>query len=231
MIEKLYGSADEAVADVPDGATVMFGGFVAAGSPDSLILALVRRGARNLTVIANNCGFGDYVDKLAESGQMRKLVASFPVRASTTNVSAFERGFRAGTIELELVPQGTFAERIRAGGCGIGAFFTPTGAGTVVAEGKETRLLNGREQILEYPLLADFAFVRAQTADRFGNLVYRGASRNFNPLMAMAAGVTVAEVDEIVEIGALDPNHVHTPGVFVKRIVRKEVQREGVPRP
>jgi 3-oxoacid CoA-transferase A subunit len=231
MVEKVYPSADAAVADISDSASVMVGGFVAAGSPDSLILALVRRGARDLRVIANNCGFGDYVDKLAENGQMRRLVASFPVRASSERQSFFEQGYRSGRIELELVPQGTFAERIRAGGCGIGAFYTPTGAGTVVAEGKETRVLDGREHLLEYPLKADFALIRARRADRFGNLVYRGASRNFNPLMAMAARVTIAEVDEIVDVGALDPDQIHTPGIFVQRLVLKEVQRERPPVP
>jgi 3-oxoadipate CoA-transferase alpha subunit len=231
MVEKLYPSAAAAVADIPDGATVMIGGFVAAGSPDSLILALVAHNARNLTIIANNCGFGDLVDRLAESGQMIKLIASFPVRASAANPTHFERGHRAGRIALELVPQGTLAERIRAGGCGIAAFYTPTGAGTIIAEGKEIREFDGRPHLLETALKADFALIRARRADRFGNLVYRGASRNFNPLMAMAARITIAEVDEIVKVGELDPDHIHTPGIFVDRLVRREFTRDVPPRP
>jgi 3-oxoacid CoA-transferase A subunit len=218
--DKVIASADEAVADIPDGATIMFGGFASAGSPTNLIRALVRRGTRGITAIANNIGIGDELDSLCTGRQIRKMIASFAIRASGAQRSEFERQWRAGEVELELVPQGTLAERIRAGGAGIPAFYTPTGVGTVVAEGKETRVIGGREYLLEYALTADVALLKARAADRWGNLVYHATGRNFNVPMATAARLVIAEVEEIVEVGALDPEAIVTPGVFVDRIVR-----------
>ncbi len=220
MRDKVIASADEAVADIPDGATIMFGGFASAGSPTNLIRALVRRGTRGITAIANNIGIGDELDSLCTGRQIRKMIASFAIRASGAQRSEFERQWRAGEVELELVPQGTLAERIRAGGAGIPAFYTPTGVGTVVAEGRETRVIGGREYLLEYALTADVALLKARAADRWGNLVYHATGRNFNVPMATAARLVIAEVEEIVEVGALDPEAIVTPGVFVDRIVR-----------
>lgn len=219
MVNKVFASPAAAVADVGDNAVLMVGGFVAAGSPAHLIAAVRERGPRNLTIISNNCGFGDTLDTLVEKRLVGKLVASFPVHGSAERVTHFERRYRAGEVELELVPQGTLAERIRAGGAGVGAFYTPTGYGTIIAEGKEVREIGGRPHLLEYPIKADFACIRAGTADRAGNLTYRGASRNFNPIMAMAGEVTIVEVSHLVEIGTLDPEHIITPGIFVDRIV------------
>ncbi len=219
MIDKLYPSPDAAVADIPDGVTIMFGGFVSAGSPTSLILALQRKGVRGITGIANNIGLGDKLDALCEKRQLRKMIASFAIRASGGRRSLFEEQYRAGQVELELVPQGTLAERIRAGGAGLHGFYTPTGASTVVAGGKERRILGGRECLLELPLRADFAFVKAYRADTWGNLVYRQASRNFNAVMATAADIVIAEAEEIVPAGELDPEQVVTPGVYVDRVV------------
>ncbi len=219
-MNKVYDSPAEAIRDVFDGATIMFGGFVSAGSPTNLILALREQGTTNLTGIANNIGLGDKLDVLCEKRQLRKMIASFAIRASAQRQSLFEQLYANGEVELELVPQGTLAERIRAGGAGIPAFFTPTGVGTVVAEGKPVQTFEGREYLMERALTADFAFVRAHKADRLGNLVYRKASRNFNEIMATAAKVTIAEVEEIVEPGELDPELIVTPSVFVDRIVQ-----------
>jgi 3-oxoacid CoA-transferase A subunit len=213
-------SADEAVALIPDGATVMFGGFISAGVPANLIRALVRRGTRNLTGIATNIGPSDELDALCSNRQLRKMIASFAIRATSQRTSEFERLWRAGGVELELVPQGTLAERIRAGGAGIPAFFVPTGAGTVVADGKETREIGGRTCVLERALTADFALIKAHRADTFGNLVYRGVGRNFNVPMATAARTVICEVDDIVPLGALDPDEVVTPGVYVDYLVQ-----------
>ncbi|MFN8556677.1 MAG: 3-oxoacid CoA-transferase subunit A [Dehalococcoidia bacterium] len=220
MLDKVVSSAEEAVADIPDGATIMFGGFASAGSPTNLIRALVRRGVRDITGIANNIGLGDELDSLCAGRQIRKMVASFAIRASGARRSEFERQWRAGEVELDLVPQGTLAERIRAGGAGVPAFFTPTGAGTVVAEGKETRVINGRVCVLEQALTADVALIKARVADRWGNLIYHAAGRNFNVPMATAARLVVVEVEEVVEVGALDPERIVTPSVYVDRIVR-----------
>ena len=231
-MDKVVSSFAEAVADIPDGAVVMMDGFGGPGGmPLRLILALRDLGARDLTIISNTGGlpgFGDTAgsdakthDVLVENGQVRKVVASFPVAPSPSRPNAFELAYREGRIELELVPQGTLAERIRAGGAGIPAFYTPTGAGTSVAEGKESRTIDGREHILEHALKADYAFIRAHRADRLGNLVYKGTSRNFNVLMATAAGVTIAEVDEIVEPGGLDPEVIVTQAIYVDRIVKR----------
>lgn len=222
MSSKVVSTCREAIADVPDGATIMFGGFVTAGTPTNLVFALVEAGTRGITGIANNIGIGDPLDNLCEKRQLAKMIASFAIRASGARSSRFEEQYRKGEVELELVPQGTLAERIRAGGAGIGAFYTPTGVGTVVAEGRETRTIDGREHLLEYPLRADFAFIKAQRGDTAGNLVYRLAERNFNVPMATAADVVIAEVEEIVEVGELDPESIVTPGIYVDRIVKGE---------
>jgi 3-oxoacid CoA-transferase subunit A len=214
-MNKVLGSVDEAVALVPENATIMMGGFGLCGIPENLIKALSARGTSGLTVISNNAGIDQVgVGLLLRSRQVRKMVASY-----VGENKEFERQFLAGELEVELVPQGTLAERIRAGGAGIGGFFTPTGYGTAAAEGKETRIINGRPYVLEQPLNADFAFVKAQTGDRGGNLVYRRTTRNFNPMMATAARVTIAEVEDLVEPGQIDPDHVTTPGIFVRYIV------------
>jgi 3-oxoacid CoA-transferase A subunit len=220
MSSKVFGSPGEAVADIPDGATIMFGGFVTAGIPTNLVWALVDQGATNLTGIANNIGIGDPLDDLCEKRQLKKMIASFAIRASGSRGSRFEEQFRRGEVELELVPQGTLAERIRAGGAGIAGFYTPTGVGTVVAEGKETRVIDGCEYLFETPLRADFAFIRAHRGDTAGNLVYRRAERNFNVVMATAADVVIAEVEELVDVGELDPESIVTPGIYVDRIVK-----------
>ena len=220
MPDKVFESPATAIYDVPDGATIMFGGFASAGTPTNLILALRDRGTRDIIAIANNVGLGDKLDSLCEKKQIRKLIASFAIRAYAPPRTLFEKLFYAGEVELEAVPQGTLAERIRAGGAGIPAFFTPTGVGTVLAEGKPVQTFDGREYVMERALTADFAFIRAYKADRLGNLVYRKSGRNFNEVMAMAAKVTIAEVEEIVEVGELDPEHIVTPSVFVDRIVQ-----------
>jgi 3-oxoacid CoA-transferase subunit A len=221
-MDKVFPSAADAVADIPDGATIMFGGFASAGSPTNLILALYDKGTKGITGIANNIGLGDRLDMLCEKRQIAKMIASFAIRASSRKQSLFEQLYVKGAVELELVPQGTLAERIRAGGAGIPAFFTPTGAGTVVAKDKEARVFGGREHIMELGLTADYALIKAYRGDRHGNLVYRKSSRNFNEVMATAARVTIAEVEEIVEPGELDPELVVTPGIYVDRVVQGE---------
>src|SRR5687768_7262417 len=215
-MNKVLATADEAVAVIPDGATIMMGGFGLCGIPEHLIAALQRRGTKHLTIVSNNAGVDDYgVGPLLRARQVRKMISTY-----VGENKEFERQFLQKEIEVELVPQGTFSERMRAAGAGIGGFFTPTGAGTLIAEGKESRVINGRTYILEAPLHADFAFVKAWKGDRLGNLVYRKTSRNFNPVMATAARHTVAEVEELVEAGQLDPDGIHTPGIFVKHIVK-----------
>lgn len=220
MTATIYETPDEALDGIVDGAHVMVGGFVSASSPTNLIFALKRRGTRNLTVMATNIGFGDRLDELCEDRQIAKAIASFAVRASSARASRFEEQYRAGEVELELVPQGTLAERIRAGGAGIGGFLTRTGVGTQVAEGKDVLSWQGEEWLLERPLRADVAILKAHRADRLGNLCYRMAGRNFNAVMATAADLVIVEVEEIVETGALSPNEIHTPAVYVDRIVR-----------
>ncbi len=213
-MNKVLATADEAVAAIPDGASIMMGGFGLCGIPEHLIAALHRRGTKNLTIISNNAGVDDYgVGPLLKSRQVRKMISTY-----VGENKEFERQFLQKEIEVELVPQGTFSERMRAAGAGIGGFFTPTGAGTLIAEGKESRVINGRSYILEAPLAADFAFVKAWKGDRVGNLVYRKTARNFNPVMATAARHTIAEVEHLVEAGTLDPDGIHTPGIFVKRL-------------
>ena len=209
--------ADEAVAGTADGATVLIGGFGMAGMPVHLIDALIRQGATDLTVVSNNAGNGDTgLAALLAAGRVRKMICSFPRQADSW---VFDRLYRAGEVELEVVPQGNLAERMRAAGAGIGAFFCPTGVGTPLAEGKETREIDGRHYLLEYPVRGDLALVGAHVADRMGNLVYRKTARNFGPVMATAATTTVAEVSRVVEIGELDPEVVVTPSIFVDRVV------------
>lgn len=219
MIDKVFPSVDAAVADIPDDVTIMFGGFVSAGSPTSLILALRRKVVKGITGIANNIGLGDRLDVLCEERQLKKMIASFAIRASGGRQSLFEQQYRAGEVELELVPQGTLAERIRAAGAGVGGFYTRTGVGTPVAEGKEVRRIGDHDYLFELPLAADYAMIKASKADRAGNLVYHGAGRNFNVPMATAARTVIAEVDEVVELGGLDPEAVVTPGIYVDRVV------------
>ncbi|MBB2975720.1 3-oxoadipate CoA-transferase alpha subunit [Microbacterium endophyticum] len=217
MINKEVTDAATAVAGIPDGATVMIGGFGRAGQPVELIDALIARGARDLTIINNNAGNGDTgLAALLATGGVRKIICSFPRQSDSW---VFDGLYRAGKIELELVPQGNLAERIRAAGAGIGAFFTPTGYGTQLAEGKETREIDGRMYVLEYPIRADFALVSALKADRWGNLVYRETARNFGPIMAAAATHTIVQVDEVVTLGSIDPETVVTPGIYVDSVV------------
>ncbi len=217
MIDKISPSLEAAVAGIHDGATVLIGGFGTAGMPSALIDALIHHGARDLTIVNNNAGNGDTgLAALLKARRVRKIVCSFP-RQSDSHV--FDALYRAGEIELELVPQGNLAERIRAAGAGIGGFFTPTGHGTQLADGKETRLIDGRHYVLEYPIQADFALIKALRGDRWGNLVYRKTARNFGPIMAMAARCTIAQVSEIVDLGQLDPETIVTPGIFVQHVV------------
>ena len=220
MIDKIFATLEEALADVHDGATVMIGGFGNAGMPSALIDALIAQGARDLTIVNNNAGNGDTgLAALLKAKRVRKIICSFP-RQSDSHV--FDALYRAGEIELELTPQGNLAERIRAAGAGIGGFFTPTGYGTLLAEGKETRLIDGRHYVLEAPIHADFALIKALRGDRWGNLVYRKTARNFGPVMAMAAKCTIAQVSGIVALGELDPETIVTPGIFVQRVVKQE---------
>jgi 3-oxoadipate CoA-transferase alpha subunit len=218
MIDKIVSTPAAALADIRDGATVMIGGFGTAGLPNELTDALIAQGAKELTIVNNNAGNGDTgLAALIAAGRVRKIICSFPRQADSWH---FDRAYRAGKLELELVAQGNLAERIRAAGAGIGGFFTPTGYGTELAEGKETRLIGGRGYVLESPIHADFALIKAERGDRWGNLVYRMTARNFGPVMAMAAKVTVASVHEVVELGGLDPESVVTPGLFVQRVVQ-----------
>jgi len=217
MIDKRIQTAEGAVAGIADGSTVMIGGFGRAGQPVELIDALIAQGASGLTIVSNNAGNGDTgLAALLAEGRVRKIVCSFPRQSDSW---VFDRLYREGVIELELVPQGNLAERIRAAGAGIGAFYTPTGVGTLLAEGKETREIDGRTYALEYPIRADVALISARQADRWGNLVYRETARNFGPIMATAAETTIVQVDEFVDLGALDPERVVTPGIFVDRVV------------
>ena len=218
MIDKILHSLSAAVADIHDGATVMIGGFGTAGMPSQLTDALIEQGARELTIINNNAGNGDTgLAALLKAKRVRRIVCSFPRQ---TDSHVFDELFRRGEIELELVPQGNLAERIRAAGAGIGGFYTPTGYGTLLAKGKECREINGRHYVFELPLHADFALIKALAADRWGNLVYRKTARNFGPIMASAAKTTIVQVDEVVPLGELDPEAVVTPGIFVQRVVR-----------
>lgn len=217
MIDKSVPSAEHAVRDIGEGASVMIGGFGTAGMPDDLIDALVDRGVGGLTIINNNAGNGENgVAALIKAGRVRKIICSFPRQPDSHH---FDAAYRAKAIELELVPQGNLAARIQAAGAGLGAVFTPTGYGTLLAAGKETREIDGKHHVLEFPLHADFALIKAREGDRWGNLVYRRTARNFGPIMAMAAKITIVQVDEIVPLGAIDPEIVVTPGIFVHRVV------------
>jgi 3-oxoadipate CoA-transferase alpha subunit len=236
MINKVFETFEEAVKDVPDGAVIMVGNFAGpGGTPFYLIQALRKQGAKNLTIVANTAGgIGltlDYDDHriLFENKQVKKVIASFPFSTSASRPSVAEKQILSGEVELEIVPQGTLSERIRAGGAGIPAFYTPTGAGTVIEKGKEVRVFDDRPCLMERALKADYAFVRAFKADLMGNLVYRGTQRQFNPIMAIAARTTIAEVDRIVDAGELDPEAIITPGIYVKRIVKVK-EDPGFPR-
>jgi 3-oxoadipate CoA-transferase alpha subunit len=218
MIDKTVPSVDAAVGDVRDGMTIMIGGFGTAGMPSGLVDGLIRQGASDLTIVSNNAGNADAgLALLIKERRVRKVICSFPRQTDSWH---FDKLYKEKSIELELVPQGNLAERIRAAGAGIGAFFTPTGYGTQLAEGKETREIDGRHYVLEYPIRADFALIKAERGDRWGNLTYRMTARNFGPIMASAASCTVAQVRDIVELGELDPELVVTPGIFVHRVVR-----------
>lgn len=228
-MKKVFSSADEAIFDIPDGATVMFGGFGLCGIPENLIAAMVRKGVKNLTTISNNVGVDHWgLGLLLEAGQIKKHIGTY-----VGENRFLEDLVLTKKLDLELVPQGTFAERIRAGGAGIPAFFTPTGVGTIVAEGKETRDFDGRPYLMERGLTADFALIKAWKGDNWGNLIFRKTARNFSPMMATAAKVTIAEVEELVELGELDPDQVMTPSIYVKRIFQgsgyeKRIERRTV---
>ena len=215
-MNKVVKSADEAIRDMQDGAVIMSGGFGLSGNPENLIAAIHRKGVRNLTIISNNCGTTDKgLGVLLQTRQVRKMIASY-----VGENKEFERQFLAGELEVELNPQGTLAERIRAGGAGLGGFFTPTGAGTQISQGKESRVIDGREMIFEKPLKADYAIVRAWKGDKWGNLVFRKTARNFSPMMCTAARVTIVEAENLVEVGEIEPDQVHVPSVYVKRIFK-----------
>ena len=225
MSARLLTSYDDAVADVEDGATVLVGGFGMAGMPVELIDALIRQGAGDLTVVSNNAGNGDTgLAALLDRGRVRKMICSFPRQADSW---VFDRLYRAGEIELEVVPQGNLAERMRAAGAGIGAFYSPTGVGTPLAEGKETREIDGRTYVLEHPIRGDLALVKAHLADEMGNLVYRRTARNFGPVMATAARTVAVQVDRVVPTGALDPEAVVTPSIYVDRVVSEQTDQEA----
>ena len=225
-MNKVLPNPEAGVALVPSGATIMMGGFGLCGIPEKLIGALCARGTGGLTLISNNAGVDEFgIGILLRARQVRKMISTY-----VGENKEFERQYLAGELEVELVPQGTFAERIRAGGAGVGGFFTPTGYGTPVAEGKETRVIDGKSYVFEKPLGAEFAFVKAWKGDRCGNLIYRRTARNFNPVMATAARVTIAEVEEIVEAGEIDPDHVITPGIFVRYIVQGEGYEKRIER-
>lgn len=218
MIDKIVRSIAEALEGIRDGSTVLMGGFGAVGQPDELIEGLIEQGAKDLTVVANNAGAGRVgLARLMAEGRVRKIICSFPRSAGSV---VFEDLYRAGKLELEIVPQGTLAERMRAAGAGVAAFYTPTGAGTKLAQGKETRVFDGREHVMEYALKGDVALIEAWEADRWGNLTYRESGRNFNPVMATAATLTVAQVHHLRELGQIDPDNVHTAGIFVNRVVQ-----------
>lgn len=226
MIDKQMANVSKAVAAIRDGASILIGGFGTAGTPDALIDGVIENGAKDLTIISNNAGNAEVgIAALIREGCVRKIICSFPRQSDSYH---FDAAYRAGTLELELVPQGNLAARIHAAGAGLGAIFTPTGFGTLLAEGKETREIGGRHYVLEYPIHADFALIKAERGDRWGNLTYRKTARNFGPIMAMAAATTIAQVQEIVPLGAIDPEHVITPGIFVQHVVQVDA---GATRP
>jgi 3-oxoadipate CoA-transferase, alpha subunit len=218
MVDKISPSLEAAVADIKDGATVLVGGFGNAGMPFALIDALIAQGAKDLTIVSNNAGNAEKgLAALLKAGRVKKIICSFPRQSDSW---VFDGLYRSGQIELEVVPQGNLAERMRAAGAGIGAFYCPTGYGTLLTEGKETRVIDGRNYVLEYPIRGDVALIKALKGDRWGNLIYRKTARNFGPVMAMASKVAIVEVDEVVELGALDPEAIVTPGIFVQRVVQ-----------
>lgn len=218
MIDKIFATVAAALADMRDGSTVLIGGFGTSGVPREMIDGLIEQGAKDLTVVNNNAGNGDYgLAALLKAGRVRKVICSFPRQADSY---VFDDLYRSGKVELELVPQGNLAERLRAAGAGIGAFFCPTGFGTELAKGKETREIDGKSYVLEYPIFGDVALIKAEVGDRWGNLTYRKAARNFGPVMAMAARLTIASVHRVVELGELDPEAIVTPGIFVNRVVK-----------
>ena len=217
MIDKTSQSLSQIMSQIKDGSTILIGGFGPAGQPAELIDALIDCNVKNLTIVSNNAGNGDYgLARLLKTGAVKKIICSFPRQADSY---VFDELYRAGKIELEVVPQGNLACRIQAAGMGLGAIYTPTGFGTLLAEGKETRHIDGKDYVLEYPIKADFALIKAHQGDRWGNLVYNKSARNFGPIMAMAADVTIAQVSEVVELGELDPEHIITPGIFVQHVV------------
>ncbi len=221
MMKKIYTSFTEAVSEIKDGSTLMVGGFGLCGIPENLILALVETGVKDLTIISNNCGVDDWgLGLLLKNKQIKKMISSY-----VGENKEFERQVLSGEIEVELVPQGTLAEKIRAGGAGIPAFYTPAGVGTPIAEGKETRNFNGKEYLLEEALTADFSLVRASKADKMGNLLYNKTAQNFNPMIAAAGKVTIAEVEEMVETGSIQPDGIHTPGIYVQALILGEQQK------
>lgn len=232
MRNKVYTSFDQIVADIPDRSTIMIPGFAGPGTPRNLIAALLRQGAKKLTAISNHPGSGPYDQRidlgaLVESGRIKKVICSFTAAPHPSQATAFETLYNAGELEGELVPQGTLAERIRAAAAGIGAFYTKTGVGTEIATYKETRVIDGKEHILEYPLKADYALIRAHKSDVFGNLQYHLSQRNFNPIMALAARITIVEVEtEILNLGGMDPDQVHTPGICVDRVIH--IPKDGI---
>ena len=227
MVDKISSSIEAALAGVRDGATILVGGFGGSGVPEELIDALIAQGAKDLTVVNNNAGNGEVgIAALFKAGRIRKLICSYPRQVDSHH---FQEAYRSGRVELELVPQGTLSERMRAAGAGIGAFYTPTGYGTDLAKGKETRIIDGKGQVLEYPLHGDVALVKAERGDRWGNLVYRKSARNYGPTMASAAKLTVAQVYEVVELGGLDPEVIVTPGIFVTRVVKVPRKQAKIP--
>jgi len=224
MINKVVANVQEALRDIPDGAVLMLGGFGLCGIPENSIAELLRKDIKNLTCISNNAGVDDFgLGLLLQKRQVKKMISSY-----VGENAEFERQLLSGELEVELIPQGTLAERIRAGGAGIPAFFTPAGYGTEVGTGKEAREFNGKMYLLEHWLRADFALVKAWKGDTAGNLIYRGTARNFNPMMATAGKITIAEVEELVPVGELDPNHIHTPGIFVQRIFKGEIYEKRI---
>lgn len=217
MIDKSSQSLSEVMSQIKDSSTILIGGFGPAGQPAELIDALIECGAKELTIVSNNAGNGDYgLARLLKTGAVKKIICSFPRQADSY---VFDELYRAGKIELEVVPQGNLACRIQAAGMGLGAIYTPTGFGTLLAEGKETRHIDGKDYVLEYPIKADFALIKAHKGDRWGNLVYNKSARNFGPIMAMGADITIAQVSEVVALGELDPEHIVTPGIFVQHVV------------
>jgi 3-oxoadipate CoA-transferase alpha subunit len=227
MVDKIVPSIEDALADIRDGATILVGGFGGSGVPEELIDALVAQGAQDLTIVNNNAGNGEVgIAALFKAARIRKLICSYPRQVDSHH---FQEAYRSGKVELELVPQGTLSERMRAAGAGIGAFYTPTGYGTDLAKGKETRVIDGKGQVLEYPLRGDFALVKAERGDHWGNLVYRKSARNYGPTMASAAKVTIAQVYETVELGKLDPEAIVTPGIFVTRVVKVPRKQAKIP--